>query len=162
MFRETVLAGNCESAFGKVFLRQDDWKESFYPAITPTVRNLVRQIINTPYRGITKKLYLQGKVLELLAMQLDPIMTEFDLPAVKSGLKPQTIDRIYQARDILIARLENPPSISELTQQVELCDRTLRRGFRELFGTTVVGYLTTLRMERAEQLLREGTSITGL
>ncbi|MDJ0591028.1 MAG: AraC family transcriptional regulator [Pleurocapsa sp. MO_226.B13] len=105
---------------------------------------------------MTKKLYLQAKVLELLAIQLDPIIAEFDSFPAKSTLKPQTIDRIYQARDILLTRLENPPSIAELIQQVGVGDRTLRRGFRELFGTTVIGYLTSQRMKQAEQLLREG------
>ena len=56
-------------------------KESFFPEVTPLMRTLVRQVINAPYRGITRKLYLQAKVLELLAMQLDPIMAEFDCAA---------------------------------------------------------------------------------
>ncbi len=144
------------SAFTKLFLRQNEWKESFFPQVTPSMRALVKQMLNAPYRGIARKLYLQAKVLELLAMQLNPIMAEFDPVTAKSKLKSQTIDRIYQARDILLNRLENPPSILELTQQVGICDRTLRRGFRELFGTTVIGYLNQKRMEQAEQLLREG------
>lgn len=37
-----------------------------------------------------------------------------------------------------------------------MSDRTLRRGFIELFGTTVFRYLTDKRMESAEQLLRQG------
>jgi AraC family transcriptional regulator, transcriptional activator of the genes for pyochelin and ferripyochelin receptors len=77
-------------------------------------------------------------------MHLDLIIPEFDAPPMKWRLKPQTIDRIYQARDILTTRLDNLPSILELAQQVELCDRTLRNGFRELFGTTVVQYITQL------------------
>ena len=44
----------------------------------------------------------------------------------------------------------------ELAQQVGVSDRTLQRGFRELFGTTVFGYLTEQRMELAEQWLRQG------
>jgi AraC-like DNA-binding protein len=35
-------------------------------------------------------------------------------------------------------------------------ERTIRRGFRELFGTTVFNYLTSIRMEQAEKLLRKG------
>lgn len=65
------------------------------------MRAIVRQIVNAPYRGIIKKLYLQGKVLELLAMQLDPIAAEFNCSIARSKLKPQTRDRIYQAKDIL-------------------------------------------------------------
>lgn len=123
-------------------------------SIKSQMQTIIQQIGNHPYQGAIAKMYLEGKVLELLAMQLTQL-AEADRHLAKSTLKPQSIDRIYQARDILSTRLENPPSISELTQQIGLCDRTLRRGFRELFGTTVVGYLTSLRMEQAEQLLRE-------
>ena len=98
-------------------------------------------------------MYLEGKVLELVAMQLTQL-TESESSAVKSTLKPQSIDRIYQARDILATNLENPPSISELTKQVGISELTLRRGFRELFQTTIIQYLTQKRMEQAELLLR--------
>ncbi|MEH2012800.1 helix-turn-helix transcriptional regulator [Nostoc sp.] len=39
-------------------------------------------------------------------------------------------------------------------QLVSLSDRKLQRGFRELFGTTVFGYLHHHRMEQAQILLR--------
>jgi AraC-like DNA-binding protein len=154
VFNTLFPALNGNSAFAKLFLKQDEWKESFFPEVTRSMRGIVRQIINPPYRGIARKLYLQAKVLELLAMQLDPIMAQFDAPT-KSRLKPQTIDRIYQARDILTTRLDNPPSILELARQTAISDRTLRNGFRELFGTTIIQYITQLRLEQAERLLRE-------
>ena len=56
----------------------------------------------------------------------------------------------------MLSRSENPPSALELAQLVGVSDRTLRYGFRELFGTTVFGYLTSKRMEQAQQLLRSG------
>ena len=71
------------------------------------------------------------------------------------------IARIYHVRDILHQRLNNPPAMMELVQLVSLSDacgglrlRKLQRGFRELFGTTVFGYLHHHRMEQAQILLR--------
>lgn len=122
--------------------------------ITSQMQTIIQQICHHPYQGAIARMYLEGKVLELLAMQLAQL-TESKPDAANSTLKPQSIDRIYQARDILATQLENPPLISELTQQVGLSESTLRRGFRELFNTTVIGYLTSLRMEQAELLLRE-------
>jgi AraC-like DNA-binding protein len=143
------------STFAKVFLKQNEWKKSFFPEVTPSMQIIVKQIMNTPYQGITRRLYLQAKVLELLAMQLNIIILEFEKATPKLNFKAQSIDRIYQVRDILLTRLDNPPSILELTQQVGIGELTLRRGFRKLFGTTIVGYLIQKRMEQAEQLLRE-------
>jgi AraC-like DNA-binding protein len=111
---------------------------------------------DTPYRGELKRLYLQAKVMELLVIYLDwmaenPAQTQNQL-----NLKPDTIDRLYQAKHILDARLEHPPSLLELAQQVGVSDRTLQRGFRAVFQTTVVGYLKQQRLKQAERLLRQG------
>ncbi|GAB4304263.1 MAG: AraC family transcriptional regulator [Geminocystis sp.] len=120
--------------------------------ITPEMKTIARQICYHPYQGAIARMYLEAKVWELLAMQLNQLG---DSTPLKSSLKPQTLDCIYEAREILLSELENPPSISQLSQQVGVCQRTLRRGFKELFGTTVIGYLNQKRMEKAQQLLRQ-------
>ncbi|VEP17006.1 Regulatory protein [Hyella patelloides LEGE 07179] len=122
--------------------------------VTLQMQTIVEQISCHPYHGAIAKMYLEAKVLELLALQLSQL-SESNPDATNSTLKNKNIDRIYQARDILVNQLENPPSISELTQQVGISDFTLRRGFQEIFGTTVIGYLTSLRLEQAKLLLRE-------
>jgi AraC-like DNA-binding protein len=114
------------------------------------------QIITCSYTGVMKRMFLQVKTLEMIALQLVPIITD------KGGLQPQprfragTVERIHQAREILLSRLDNPPALLELAQLVGVSDRTLQRGFQRLFGTTVFGYLTDKRMEQAERWLREG------
>jgi AraC-like DNA-binding protein len=133
----------------------EDWKVSFYPNVTAKVRSLAQQIWNTPYCGGQRRLYLQSKVFELLVTQLDLIgagqeQNSGDVP------KRTTSDRIYDARDVVLANLENPPSVVELAQQVGVSVGTLQRRFQALFGMTVFGYLTDQRMVMAEQLLRQG------
>ncbi|MGD1919329.1 MAG: AraC family transcriptional regulator, partial [Pleurocapsa sp.] len=89
VFRNFINELNCNnSAFTKLFLKLDECKKAFFPKVTSKIRALVWQIVNTPYRGMTKKLYFQAKVLELLAMQLDPVMTELDSLHTKPTLKP--------------------------------------------------------------------------
>ena len=150
---ESFLAdGQYCSDIQRQLFKGQDWKVSFYPTVTPAMRSLARQLWHAPYQGAIKRMYLQGKVFELLAMHLDAIAS--DPRRVSSRLKPATISRLHHARDILTRQLENPPSLSELAQQVGVSERTLQRGFRELFGATAFQYLQTLRMEQAEQLLR--------
>lgn len=141
----------------KLLAKGNDWQTLVYPEITPSVRFLTQQIFNCPYQGITKRIYLQAKVLELIALQVSPLLTGEGF-SQSLPLKSDTIARIHHAKQILLSRLENPPSLIELAELVGVSDRTLRRGFRELFGTTVFGYLTQMRMEKAEQLLR-GTNM---
>jgi AraC-like DNA-binding protein len=142
--------------FLKLLLKQEDWKVSFFPPVTQEARQLAQQILQSPFCGATQRLYLQSQVFDLLSLQLEPILSDQRLTSPVPGRKPDTIARIYHAKEILLSQLEQPPSFLELAQQVGVSDRTLRRGFRDLFGTTVVGYLTQQRMKQAEQLLREG------
>ncbi|MEH2409154.1 helix-turn-helix transcriptional regulator [Nostoc sp.] len=141
----------------------NDWQTLLYPQITPTVQGVVEQIVNCSYTGVMKRMYLQVKALEMITLQLAPIITAQGRMQPQPRFRAGTIERIYQAREILLSRLENPPSLLELAQQVGasdacggLCLRTLQRGFQRLFGTTVFGYLIDKRMERAKRWLREG------
>lgn len=140
----------------RLLAKGNDWQTLLYPETTTAIQGIAQQIINCPYEGMTKRMYLQGKVLELMALQLAPILSAQDGIQPSPRLKADTISRIHYAREILSARLENPPSLLELAQIVGVSDRNLRRGFKEMFGTTVFGYLTNIRMEQAEQLLRSG------
>lgn len=140
----------------KVLLKSNDWKVSFFPAVTPETRRLAQQIFQATFQGTMQRLKLQAQVLDVLALQLQPILADGRVCVPAPGRKSDTIARIYHAQEILLSRLDQPPSFLELAQQVGLSDRTLRRGFRDVFGTTVVGYLTQQRMKQAEQMLREG------
>jgi AraC-like DNA-binding protein len=141
----------------RLLAKSNDWQTLIYPEITTAIAQVVKQMIHCPYQGITKQMYLQGKVIELIALQLAPILSDrSELLPPSPRLKPTTATRIHHAREILHFRLENPPSLVELAQVVGVSDRTLRYGFKALFGRSVFNYLTQKRLERAEQLLRNG------
>ncbi len=123
--------------------------------ISPAMQQALQQIINCPYQGITKQIYLESKVLELIALQFAQLK-ESDRPiSCSSCLQPGDIDRIHHAKNILEKNLEDPPSLLELARKVGINDYKLKRGFREVFGTTAFGYLQKVRMERAKNLLAE-------
>lgn len=119
---------------------------------TVQMQTILRQILNCPYQALTKQLYLEGKVLELIALRLEDLQ-ESPLLHSTTTLKPEQIESIYQARDILISNFTNPPTLLVLARRVNLNDCTLKKGFQQIFGTTVFGYLHNYRMERAKELL---------
>ncbi|MBC1224513.1 helix-turn-helix transcriptional regulator [Nostoc sp. UCD121] len=119
---------------------------------TPKMQNILQQVLNCPYQDLTKQLYLEAKVFELLALRLEDLQDSLPLDA-NTTLKPIQIDSIYQARDILINNFTNPPTLIGLARQVNLNDCTLKKGFQQIFGTTVFGYLHNYRMEQAKELL---------
>lgn len=124
----------------------------FAGSIAPKMQIALRQILNCPYQGAIARMYLEGKVWELMALQLAQIEGNTRPEII---LKASDRDRLYQARKIMGDRLDNPPSLTELARQIGFNECTLKRGFRQLFGTTVFGYLHQQRMEYARQLLLE-------
>lgn len=140
----------------KQLFKGEDWKVSFYPRVTPAMRSLALQMWNAPYRGAAKRMYLQGKVFELLAMHLDLIAEDGTRNQSAPSLKPETIARLHYAKEILTTQFAQPLSLPQLAQQVGLTHRSLQRGFQTLFSLTVMDYLQQRRLEQAKQLLRQG------
>ncbi|NCJ08609.1 helix-turn-helix domain-containing protein [Synechococcales cyanobacterium C] len=124
---------------------------------TAAMQSVIHQILHCPYQGLTRWLYLESKVMELIALRLDQVIQHPPAALAKPGLHAKDIDRIHYASAILLQRLDNPPSLLELARLVGVNDYKLKQGFRQVFGTTVFGYLQTHRMERAKQLLAEPT-----
>ncbi|MEO0828749.1 MAG: AraC family transcriptional regulator [Cyanobacteria bacterium J06635_15] len=146
------------SATLQPLVRGHDWQYRFSPRMTGAMRTVVQQIIDCPFLGAPKRLYLQGKVFELMALQLDSISDGVPPPP---SLKSDTVARIHYAAEILRSRLETPPSQTELAQQVGIAPCTLHKGFREIFNMTPFAYLTRHRMAQAERLLRQpGHTVT--
>lgn len=155
---ETVKAtfGHLPSLIESLLYKGEDWKTSFYPTVTPAMRSLAQQIWNAPYCGATQQMYLYGKAWELLAMQIELLTADRANPGEVAQFRPDTIARLQYAKEILTQQLEHPPLMPELARQVGVSDRTLLRGFRQLFGTTPMRYMAQQRMQLARQLLREG------
>lgn len=125
---------------------------------TVAMKQVLHQILRCPYQGMMKQMYLEGKALELLTLQF----TQWTEETQKAGqeqvistprLRSDDVERLHHARKILLQQIENPPSLLTLARQVGLDDCKLKWGFRQLFGTTVFGYLREYRMERARHLL---------
>lgn len=127
--------------------------------ITPAMQTVLWQTLKCPYQGLTQKLYLEAKSLELIALFIEA-MKEDD--TAKCSLNRGDIERIHHAQHILRNNLQNPPTLVSLARQVGLNDRKLKEGFRQVFNTTVFGYLTQQRMEEARQLLAQQRSVAAV
>lgn len=124
--------------------------------INSTMQVLLHQILKCPYWGVSKRLYWESRVLELLGILVVQEAEMRNSDRSSYSLKPDVIERLYHARNILLQRLDNPLTLMELSRLVGLNDCTLKRGFREVFGTTVFSYIRSHRLEQARQLLQTG------
>ncbi|WP_414550915.1 helix-turn-helix transcriptional regulator [Anabaena sp. CCY 0017] len=123
--------------------------------ITSSMQTALQQIIHVPFDGMLQRIYLEGKVLELLALQFAQLIDSDSAKKPLINLKAADIEKIYQARDILTRNYEHPPSLLDLAQKIGINDNKLKYGFKEIFGTTVFGYLRDYRLEIARKLLQE-------
>jgi AraC-like DNA-binding protein len=122
--------------------------------MTREMMNILEQIETAPFHGGLKKLYLEGKILELLALRLARLADAGQPPAAPA-LRRRQIERLHEARALVEARMAAPVSLRRLSREVALSATLLKRGFRELFGETVFEHLRNLRLEEARRLLAE-------
>ncbi|MBF2058126.1 MAG: helix-turn-helix transcriptional regulator [Cyanobacterium sp. T60_A2020_053] len=128
--------------------------------IIPSMKMVILQMLNCPFYGLTKNLYLEAKVLELIALKLEYLSNQNQVKTINK-IKLNQIDReaIYQAEKILINNYQNPPSLTELAHQVGLNARKLKEGFKEIFNNTVFGHLYYYRMNMAQNLLKQQKNV---
>ena len=126
--------------------------------ISPGMRSALYQITTAPYKGMLQQMYLESKTLELLVLQLSQLLEIETSQSKAIILKQNEIDKIYQAREILINDIAEPPTLIDLAQQVEIHHMKLKHGFKELFATTPFAYLREYRLEMARNLLLERKS----
>jgi len=124
--------------------------------MTPTVCTAINQILSCPYKGIMSHLYLEGKTLELLTYSFSQFFSPDIVLKKSSRFSDEKINQIHLAKELIGKDLQSPPGLQELAREVGLSHATLNQCFRDLYGTTIFGYLRELRLDRAKALLEEG------
>lgn len=98
-------------------------------------------------------LLLESYILELMSMNIERLLCK-DCP--KNQLSKTDMDSLDYAREILLNRLESPPSLLELSHIIHMNDCKLKRSFKEYFGKTVYEFIREQRFEKAFSLLEGG------
>jgi len=124
---------------------------------SPVINVLICQILNCPYQGSMKWLYYESKVLELIVRSIVQFMPQKSTSVKNTFLRPDEVDRIREAENILIHNLNNPPSLLNLARLVGTNKTTLNNGFRQVFGNSVFERLRIHRLERGRELLESRT-----
>jgi AraC-like DNA-binding protein len=130
----------------------------YHPGIMSlSMQRAVHELLNCPYHGLIKRMYLESKAMELITHQLAQVVSVEGSQKKLLALRPDDVERIDHAREIISRDLENPPTLFDLAKLVGLSHTRLNHGFRKIYGTTVFGYLHRIRLERAKLLLEEQT-----
>lgn len=115
--------------------------------ISPFQRAVIQQIFDSPYRGSLQKMFLEARFLDLFMDQ------QAHLLRAVPRLTARDRDILHAVREFLDQEYAAPPSLLALARHFGTNDYKLKKGFRELFGTTVFGYVAERRLSVAQQLL---------
>ena len=111
-------------------------------------------ILQAKVPNLLKSVFYHGKVLELLSYTFD--IEEAQLFEACPFLKEkENVDRINQARNILIEHMDTPPSLTELSKMIGMNEYNLKIGFKNVYGLPAFKYLQEYRLNYAKKLLSE-------
>lgn len=113
---------------------------------------IIGEIIQCQRKGLFKKIFLETKVIELLLLQLEQL---HDQQFTNTSIRKSDIEKMYAVRDFMLNNLAASCSLTDLAHEVGTNEFTLKKGFKQLFGTTVFGYWTSAKMDEARKMLQK-------
>ena len=121
--------------------------------INPAIHRVLTDIANSPLTGALRNILLESKVLELIAYQLHHLQqnNKVSVPAIAKSEK----DAFYALRDYINLSFDQEHSLRSLSKQFGLNEFKLKKGFKDLFGYTVFGYIQLLKMRHAKSLIED-------
>jgi len=139
------------------FLSGDNRDKKYYKdgVISPSMAIVLNQLINYTLNQSIKPLYFKGKAYELLSLYFNR-SEDADIEQCPFLVDETNVIKIRKAKDIIIARMAEPPSLQELADEIELSLRKLKEGFKQIYGDSVFSFLFDYKMEVARKLLEAG------
>ncbi len=117
---------------------------------------LARRLLHGLGPGPVRRLLLESMVLELMARQLEECCSDGHRPVPPLRVTRGDVERLHEARRLLLQDLENPPTLAALARAAGLSDKKLKYGFRQIFGVSVFECFRSHRLELARELLEDG------
>lgn len=126
-------------------------------------RAVLEGLVNHNHTGALENIYVNAQTQMLLLYSLDCVQGEKEINTIACKFLANEADRdkVIRAREILIEHIGEPITIKELSRKVAMNECYLKKGFKQLFATTIFEFYQSQRMEHAKYLLYEkGLSVT--
>ena len=139
------------------FLTDDNKSKKYYKDehINPSMAVVLNQIISFNLNKSVKSLYFKAKAYELLSLFFNRD-EDANIEQCPFLVDEENVAKLKKAKDIIISRMAEPPSLQELSDTIDLSLKKLKEGFKQIYGDTVYGFLFDYKMEVARKLLDSG------
>lgn len=136
------------------FLNAENRDKKYYSqeGFSPAIAVILSQLMNYNLHPSIKALYMRAKVYELMALYFNR-SEEYDMEQCPFLVDEDNVRRIRKAKEIMIARMAEPPSLNELSAEIGLSLKKLKAGFKQVYGDSVYGFLFDYKMEYARKML---------
>ena len=137
------------------FLNDENKDKKYYDnkPISPSKSVVLNQIMQHNLHSSVEKLYLTAKSYELLSLYFNR-NKDTDIEQCPFLVDEQNVLKIKEAKDVIITRMVEPPSLQELANEVGLTLKKLKDGFKQIYGDSVYSFLFDYKMEYARKLLK--------
>ncbi len=139
------------------FLSSENQEKKYYAQepVSAAIAVVLSQIINYNLHPTIKKLYIKGKVYELISLYFNK-STDDSIEQCPFLVDEDNVKRIRKAKEIVIANMAEPPTLPDLAQEIGLSLKRLKEGFKQVYGDSVYSFLFDYKMEHARRLLESG------
>ena len=139
------------------FLNNDNIENKLYKEkkIGPMIAVILNQMYQQSLNLSMYKLYLRGKVFELMSLYFSKDK-EMDIEQCPFLSDDNNIKKIKKAKEIIISRMIEPPTLVELAKEVDISLKKLKQGFKQVYGASVFSFLIDYKMQVSKRLLSSG------
>ena len=139
------------------FLSTENKDKKYYTqeGVSPAIAVILSQMINYNLHPSIKELYIKGKVYELISLYFNK-SSDADIEQCPFLVDEDNVKRIRKAKEIIIARMAEPPTLNELSEEIGLSLKKLKEGFKQIYGDSVFSFLFDYKMEYARKMLETG------
>lgn len=136
------------------FLSQENKDKKYYKdgQISPSMAIGLAQLMHYNLNSSIKNLYFKGKAYEILSLYFNR-SEDADIEQCPFLVDDANVIKIRKAKDIVISRMTEPPTLQELSEEIGLNIKKLKEGFKQIYGDTVYSFLFDYKMEVARKLL---------
>ena len=125
-------------------------------------RMAIEALLNHGFSDTLENIFINAQTQILLLYSMDCMIGEKEESFnCKFLANAEDREKIILAREVLLQRIGEPITIKALSRKVAINECYLKKGFKEIFGTTIFDFYQSQRMEHAKYLLYEkGLSVT--
>jgi len=140
------------------FLKEEKNKQKYYyeNKISNKIFLVLNELKRLNLNSSTKNLFIKAKIYELFSHLYNRNIDQ-NIEQCPFLNNEENFKKIQKAKNIVINNMTTPPTLIELSNEINLSLKKLKEGFKKIYGKPVYQFLLEHKMELAKKLLTENS-----